>query len=589
MKRLATITSILLLLGLGFFGESLSGIRIARRAEGRVYYPADSATVVRDGAFTYITAGDWASTPSSANTEMPLALAKVNVEPRLVWYHQFSTAGDDEFIGADRASDGTVVVLWNRSIAKLYSDGTVAWQDSVAGDGALTSVSITPAGDILIGGYYVQRLSIGNEFDITAIDPAENNRKAVVIKLDANGQYAAFAETSGPSDLTVTALNFSQDGYAYIVGVMGPQGAQNVFVQRLNTANGRPIFTRASTLSGGNFLPRGVDVDEAGSALISMAYQGTVRLPWRAGRDSTFAAPTAGSYQPLAWNLDRSGNSRWLLQARGTGGGNFSDAAFASYGSPGLTGKWTVAGQSFGSGWFIDGRGDSTAYAGNRNGARFLGRVDSAGSTILVRADGYGLNAGVIMDSYGHSWSAGFVFRDSTGQDKDALLAEYDWDGKFLNRYVSNVNGDQQVVSILRRGTSIWVVYRFTDRLQLPGKLIGSNGGWDIVVARFDIGGTTSVSEQGGSVPAEFVLSQNYPNPFNPTTTISYDVPSGKGELTIFNLAGQVVRVFRDLTGNGKIEWDGKDQFGLTVATGIYVYRMRVGDAVLTRQMMFLK
>jgi len=79
-------------------------------------------------------------------------------------------------------------------------------------------------------------------------------------------------------------------------------------------------------------------------------------------------------------------------------------------------------------------------------------------------------------------------------------------------------------------------------------------------------------------LPTEITLHQNYPNPFNPTTEIKYDLPhSGLVRLSIFNLIGQRVRDLLDepqKAGYHSILWDGKDDFGTEVASGIYLYHV---------------
>lgn len=94
-------------------------------------------------------------------------------------------------------------------------------------------------------------------------------------------------------------------------------------------------------------------------------------------------------------------------------------------------------------------------------------------------------------------------------------------------------------------------------------------------------------------VPENYGLAQNMPNPFNPATTISYEVPeAGAVKLVVYNLLGQQVRTLVNdniEAGYHTIAWDGADEFGRQVASGIYIYRMKAGDFNATRRMMFLK
>jgi len=94
-------------------------------------------------------------------------------------------------------------------------------------------------------------------------------------------------------------------------------------------------------------------------------------------------------------------------------------------------------------------------------------------------------------------------------------------------------------------------------------------------------------------LPASLALAQNYPNPFNPTTTICYELPAAaEVELTIFNIAGQRIRslVQGDQTaGLHQVVWDGRDDQGISVPSGVYCYRMRSGGEVFTKKLLLAK
>jgi FlgD Ig-like domain len=94
-------------------------------------------------------------------------------------------------------------------------------------------------------------------------------------------------------------------------------------------------------------------------------------------------------------------------------------------------------------------------------------------------------------------------------------------------------------------------------------------------------------------IPSEYALDQNYPNPFNPSTTIKYQLTQdSKVNLTIYNLQGQVVRTLVNdnvAAGFQSISWNGKNEMGQTVATGMYVYRIQAGSFVSVKKMLMLK
>nr|MBN2277210.1 tandem-95 repeat protein [candidate division Zixibacteria bacterium] len=105
--------------------------------------------------------------------------------------------------------------------------------------------------------------------------------------------------------------------------------------------------------------------------------------------------------------------------------------------------------------------------------------------------------------------------------------------------------------------------------------------------------GTLTARTGGGLLPEEFGLSQNYPNPFNPTTTISFSVPSAmSATVEIYNILGEKVRTVFDgiaQPGRNDVIWDGVNENGEAVASGIYFYRMKAGSFNESRKMVLMK
>ena len=91
----------------------------------------------------------------------------------------------------------------------------------------------------------------------------------------------------------------------------------------------------------------------------------------------------------------------------------------------------------------------------------------------------------------------------------------------------------------------------------------------------------------------EFQLGQNYPNPFNPTTTIEYLVPKTVlVQLEIYNTAGQVVKTLVNevkASGSHCVIWDGINETGAQVASGIYLYQVKAKNCQFTNKMIILK
>jgi flagellar hook assembly protein FlgD len=92
----------------------------------------------------------------------------------------------------------------------------------------------------------------------------------------------------------------------------------------------------------------------------------------------------------------------------------------------------------------------------------------------------------------------------------------------------------------------------------------------------------------------EYRLEANYPNPFNPTTNISFSLPAeAEIKLNIYNIKGQKVKTLSNSVypqGNHNVVWNGRDDNGQPVGSGVYFYRLHVdGKTLATRKCLLLK
>jgi hypothetical protein len=103
----------------------------------------------------------------------------------------------------------------------------------------------------------------------------------------------------------------------------------------------------------------------------------------------------------------------------------------------------------------------------------------------------------------------------------------------------------------------------------------------------------TSVAAHNGNWPRTFALYQNYPNPFNPSTTIKYQLSKSEHvEITIFNILGKRVRILVDDNKESAIysvDWNGRDDKGVQLASGVYFCRMEASDFVFVRKMLIIR
>jgi hypothetical protein len=102
----------------------------------------------------------------------------------------------------------------------------------------------------------------------------------------------------------------------------------------------------------------------------------------------------------------------------------------------------------------------------------------------------------------------------------------------------------------------------------------------------------THVQENAG-VPTEFALQQNYPNPFNPETSIQYQLPlPGHVRLSIYTVLGQEIRTLVDRSQPAAyhtVVWDGRDNTGNPMPSGVYFYRIESGGFTAVKKMLLMK
>lgn len=120
-------------------------------------------------------------------------------------------------------------------------------------------------------------------------------------------------------------------------------------------------------------------------------------------------------------------------------------------------------------------------------------------------------------------------------------------------------------------------------RYQLSGCIISGNVS----------GVVNSLNDDEAAKPKGFDLQQNYPNPFNATTTIRFGLPEANhAKLEIYNVMGQKIQTLLSKymdAGNYSIQWDSKNYQGVSVSSGIYIYKILAGGFFKIKKMLFMK
>ncbi len=155
--------------------------------------------------------------------------------------------------------------------------------------------------------------------------------------------------------------------------------------------------------------------------------------------------------------------------------------------------------------------------------------------------------------------------------------------------------GDQGIKIINTKNLDLNFAVYFVDgnKDQAFGELMANNFEVGVQQTRNEQSYPVSVNEPIDTRPMTFVLDQNYPNPFNSSTRISYIVPNHADvELKIFDLNGRVVKTLINEAldaGSHDVTWNGTNEFGEDVPTGVYLYQLRAGDLVAAKKLLLVK
>ncbi len=124
-------------------------------------------------------------------------------------------------------------------------------------------------------------------------------------------------------------------------------------------------------------------------------------------------------------------------------------------------------------------------------------------------------------------------------------------------------------------------------------KFTGTPGSYSIIATRSSLAVGVEKQTDLALIPRDLILEQNYPNPFNPSTSIQYGLPDREQvRITIFSLLGQEIAELINTVqapGNYRVVWNGKDQQGKEMPSGLYLIRLQTGNNQLVKKAMLLK
>ena len=193
-----------------------------------------------------------------------------------------------------------------------------------------------------------------------------------------------------------------------------------------------------------------------------------------------------------------------------------------------------------------------------------------------------------------------------TGLPARVILTPYSYTPSATGWQSFNVSGGAKTreffVSVLYDGTNRPTIgadlppgngrsYEFSPNTN-TWSLLGSPNDYTIFM-RASITSLTSVSEIDSRIPEKFEVTQNYPNPFNPSTSIRYSIPTAENvEIIVYDVNGKKISELANNylnPGTYSITWNGKNDSGINVASGIYYCKIKAGSYTKTNKMILLK
>ena len=205
---------------------------------------------------------------------------------------------------------------------------------------------------------------------------------------------------------------------------------------------------------------------------------------------------------------------------------------------------------------------------------------------------------GRILDENNEPLAGTLVYiKSARGEEESNTLVAVTDENGIWDENLANLKNSDGSVYTWSAGDEIKITATYQDAAQEFRTLVSGQSPQNVIKTDGNTEGNASKNEVSQlSLPKAFALGQNFPNPFNPSTTISYDVPdrteSVQVELKVYNIRGQVVKAlvneFKE-AGHYKVQWDGLNDRGENVASGVYFYRIKAGDFSATRKMVLLK
>lgn len=504
-------------------------------------------------------------------------LAKFDPSGNHIWSQRFGDAGYQYVEGIAVDLPGNVVItgffyggnvdfgggsLVNAGgsdifVAKFDPSGTHLWSDNFgdSDDQSASDVAIDGTGNVVVTGSFDGTVNFGG----TVLTSA-GGKDVFLVKFDESGTHL-WSDSFGDSEWqrvggvvadvseNVFVTGSFRGSMDFGGGVLTSAGGFDIYVAKFNPS-GTHVWSQRFGDSGSSMEDASsTTTDHSGNVVIAGHFSGTVDF-------GGGALTTAGSRDIFVASFDPSGTHLWSQR----------------YGDADVEAPNSVA--AF----------EACVYLAGE----FEGSIDFGGG-VLTSAGGDDSFLAKFGDDASPTQLQSYVaaYKDVGIEIKWELL-EAGMDMRFFVLCAEGMSTDYRHLEnpqIERDGLS----FAFVDENCEPGST------YRYRVDVLDEDGLRILFETAEIVTptTRLTLDQNSPNPFNPTTTIAFTLPQKTSvNLSVFNLEGKLVRTLVDgilEEGFKEYQWDGEDARGFPVSSGVYFYRLKVGNRTLTKKMTLVK
>ena len=510
------------------------------------------AIAVDGSGNVYVTGPSWGS-----GTHGDYATIKYYPDGDTAWVRRYNGPGNDWDESAAIAVDGSGNVYvtgesqgsgtdWDCATIKYYPNGDTAWIRRYDGPSHLKdygrALVLDPAGNVYVTGWSYDYAS---DFDY------------LIIKYDSLGNEVWVEKYDGPANDYDNAHDIAVDGDGniYVTGESNSSGSGWDFVTIKYHPNGDTTWVRRYNGPGNaNDQAKAIVVDGSGNTYVTGQSEGS-------GSSDDYATI---KYYP-------NGDTAWVRRYNGPADGSDGAEGIAVDDS----GNVFVTGYS-------DSTGSSQDYA--------TIKYDSSGNQLWVKryncANGTDMPTAITLDGSNNVYVTGWSGCGGVTVFDYVTIKYYsNGDTAWVARYHGPVEYGRDYAFALALDSA--------GNVYVTGRSQGSGTDYDYCTIKYVK--TTDVkdeTEREGN-PADLSLSQNYPNPFNPATKIEFTLAkSGFVTLRIYDVLGRkVITLVSEHLSSGykSVLWDGKNDDGKDVASGVYFYQLKVGDFSEPKKMVLLK